>query len=289
MIDQPKTNHTSINHILDSTHQDASTKVTSAIVLAGGRGERLRPLTNERPKPMIELAGYPIIHHSILWLKQAGIKTIVIACGYQHQVIQNYFENVDNMGVDILYSVEEQPLGRGGAIKLASQSLTNVFDPVLVINGDMLTNLSLPDLFYVHEKSVAPLTLVTVPLRSPYGIIETDDSNYVTRFVEKPSLPHWINAGIYLIDPLLWSEFPDVGDHEKILFPRLAEEHKLQAYSFTGFWRTIDTAKDLADLSHEIENQIKVGPSENESACQIIQPNFQPNTINGMHSTGQLV
>ena len=229
-------------------------KITSAIILAGGRGERLRPLTSERPKPMIEVAGLPIIHRSMLWLKAAGINKIVIACGYQHQVIQNYFSQERGLGLDISYSIEEQPLGRGGAIKLAAHSLTGISKPSLVINGDNLTDLSLADLVIAHEQAAVAATIVAVPLRSPYGIIETDNNNKIIRFVEKPELPHWINAGIYVINSELWSQFPDIGDHEKTLFPKLVQDQQLQAYKFRGFWRTIDTAKDLFDLSSEIEN-----------------------------------
>ena len=227
--------------------------VTSAIILAGGRGERLRPLTNERPKPMVEVGEYPIIHYSILWLKQSGIKNIVIACGYQYHVIQNYFQNID-LGLNILYAIEKQPLGRGGAIKSASKLLADISESVIVVNGDMLTDLPLSNLFKAHGQSSAPVTIVAVPLRSSYGIMEMDSNNYVTQFVEKPSLPHWINAGIYLIDHEVLAQFPDVGDHEKTLFPKLAQERKLRSYNFTGFWRTIDTAKDLTDLAHEFNN-----------------------------------
>ena len=148
-----------------------------AIILSGGRGERLRPLTSDRPKPMIELFGYPLLYYILRWLKKSGFKKVIIACGYKHEVISSYFGNGTNIELDITYSVEEKPLGRGGAIKLASQQLENQGAPVLVINGDVITSLELSDLLMSHRSKAAPVTIVTVPLRSPYGIVEINEND----------------------------------------------------------------------------------------------------------------
>ncbi len=230
--------------------------IENAIILAGGLGERLRPLTSDRPKPMIEVAGYPLLYHNIRWLKKFGIKRVSISCGYHHEVIREYFQDGQKVGVEVVYSVEDNPLGRGGGIKLAGQSLTNVKEPVLVMNGDTLTDLPLTDLFGYHFSSGAAATMVIVKLRSPYGIVQCDYGNYVTHFVEKPELPYWINAGIYLISQKLLPEFPDKGDHEETLFPRLAQEHKLKAYKYSGFWKTIDTAKDLHNFLRKCRQRL---------------------------------
>ncbi|PWU03517.1 MAG: hypothetical protein C5B53_00370 [Candidatus Melainabacteria bacterium] len=227
--------------------------ITTAIVLAGGRGERLRPLTSDRPKPMIVVYNYPLLHHSVVWLRRSGIKEIVISCGYRHEVIEEHFQDGRRFDLKITYSIEETPLGRGGGIKLASQSLTKASGPILVINGDMITDLPLKELAAFHTGAKCSITMVTVPLKSPYGIVESDNDNNVVSFREKPTLPYWINAGVYLIDKEVLKEFPDKGDHEELLFPRLAQEHRLKSFSFDGFWRTIDTAKDLADLQSELE------------------------------------
>lgn len=228
--------------------------IENAIILAGGQGERLRPLTLDRPKPMIEVAGYPLLYHNVQWLKRYGIRTVVISCGYHSEVIREYFQDGSSLGLKILYSIEEHPLGRGGGIRLSSQLLTENREPILVMNGDGLTDLSLTNLFDFHQNSAAAATMVIVNLRSPYGIVQCDQEHYVRIFDEKPFLPYWINAGIYVINHELLSEFPVQGDHEATLFPRLAKERKLRAYDFTGFWRTVDTAKDLAELSRELEN-----------------------------------
>jgi NDP-sugar pyrophosphorylase family protein len=236
--------------------------VTTAIVLAGGLGERLRPLTSDRPKPMIVVYHYPLLHHSVVWLRRSGIKQIVISCGYRHEVIQEHFKDGRRFDLKITYSIEEEPLGRGGGIKLASQSLSEVSGPILVINGDMITDLPVKDLADFHTKAQGSITMVTVPLKSPYGIVESDSNNNVVNFREKPTLPYWINAGVYLIEKKILEEFPDKGDHEELLFPRLAQELRLKSFSFNGFWHTIDTAKDLADLQKKLESLKNVRLSE---------------------------
>ena len=202
---------------------------------------------------MIVVHNYPLLHHSVVWLRRSGIKHIVISCGYRHEVIQEHFQTGRRFDMKIEYSVEETPLGRGGGIKLASKSLSEATGPILVINGDMLTDLRIADLSAFHGEARSSITMVTVPLKSPYGIVESDQDNNVVSFREKPTLPYWINAGIYLIDRELLPEFPDKGDHEELLFPRLASEQRLKSFQFTGFWRTVDTAKDLADLQKELE------------------------------------
>lgn len=224
--------------------------VTEAIILAGGRGERLRPLTDDRPKPMVIAGDYPLLYYIVHWLKQFDIKRVVFACGYRHNVISDYFGDGSGVGIEVEYSIEEQPLGRGGGIKLASQKLAHA-NPVLVINGDVVTNLPLNNLIEAHDAASLPVTIVTTPLRSPYGIIDIDENGLATEFREKPILPYWINAGIYLINRVMLEQFPDLGDHEEGLFPSLAEKGLLKTYQFNGFWSAIDTRKDLEELKKE--------------------------------------
>jgi NDP-sugar pyrophosphorylase family protein len=177
-------------------------------------------------------------------------------------VIQEHFQDGRQFDLKISYSVEDNPLGRGGGIKLAGKLLADSSGPILVMNGDMITDLSIKDLTAFHMKSECSISMVTVPLKSPYGIVETDKNNNIVNFREKPTLPYWINAGVYLIDKEVLEEFPDKGDHEELLFPRLAQERRLKSFNFEGFWRTIDTAKDLADLQRELEAQKKTRVSD---------------------------
>jgi NDP-sugar pyrophosphorylase family protein len=228
-------------------------QINQAIILAGGRGERLRPFTYDRPKPMIEVFDHPILYYVLTWLKKWGFKKAVIACSYKYEVISEYFGNGKDIGLDISYSLEEKSLGRGGGIKLASYQLLDCNSPVLIINGDVITNLSLNDFCDFHNTKKAKITIVTVPLRSPYGIVEINDKDLAVQFREKPILDYWINAGIYLINKSMFAQFPDIGDHEEILFPSLAIQNDLHAYKFKGFWRTVDTGKDLEELKKEEE------------------------------------
>jgi NDP-sugar pyrophosphorylase family protein len=230
-------------------------KLTQAIILAGGRGERLRPLTTDRPKPMISVSDRPLLAYTLQWLHEAGIQDVVISCGYRHDVICDYFKDGSDFGVNIQYSIEDKPLGRGGGIKLASHLLRAEPDPILVANGDVITDFPLADLLREHTKYGAPATVVTVPLRSPYGIADIGADGLIREFREKPELPFWINAGIYLLNREVLARFPENGDHEVTLFPQLAAEGGLRAFQFRGFWRTIDTAKDLGELQQELEKR----------------------------------
>jgi len=223
-----------------------------AIILAGGRGERLRPLTTDRPKPMIEVFERPLLAYTMQWLQQSNIERVIISCGYRHEVISGYFGDGDQFGLQILYSVEDKPLGRGGGIKLAGTMLKQDGSPILVINGDAVTDLSVRLLTDAHATSAATATAVVVPLRSPFGIADISENGLITQFREKPELPYWINAGIYLFNPQVLVRFPDQGDHEETLLPMLAKEGALNAFQFRGFWKAIDTAKDLAELKEQL-------------------------------------
>lgn len=225
-----------------------------AIILAGGRGERLRPLTEDRPKCMIDILGSPILAYQIRWLKAYGVQKIVLACGYLHEIIQQYFGDGTKHGVEIEYLVEQKVLGRGGALKRALLQLQGKEEePVLCLNGDNVCNLSIKEFLEFHQLHRPLATIVTVPLRSPYGIVEIGQGDTVIGFTEKPELPYGVNAGIYLMDRKIIEFLPDVGDHEVETFPRLAEEGKLKAFRSRCFWRTVDTTKDVGELKSELE------------------------------------
>jgi len=227
-----------------------------AIILAGGKGERLRPFTEDRPKPMVEILGIPILGYQLQWLQSQGIGDIIIACGYRSEVIRNYFGTGEKWDVRIQYAVEPQPLGRGGAFKLALGLLPAQEEVCLATNGDVITNLRLHGLLEAHRAGGNLATLVLAPYTSPYGIIEADDANKIIAFHEKPDLPYWINAGIYVLSREVEPLLPTQGDHEVSTFPRLAEERRLGAFKFQGYWRSVDTAKDLSEVHRELEKRL---------------------------------
>ncbi len=225
--------------------------VNCAIILAGGKGERLRPYTNDRPKPMVEVAGKPILAYQLAQLTKAGIKQVVFACSYFHEALQKHLDSGEKYGIKALFSVEETPLGRGGGIKKAMQMLPKDWEYVVITNGDNLWKLDLEGLIKKHQDRNAIATIVVVPLKSPYGIVEFNEEDEVLGFKEKPILPHWINAGVYIFSKEIESLLPDEGDHEIETFPKLPSDRFL-VFKSTDYWRGVDTVKDLTEAEKEV-------------------------------------
>lgn len=225
--------------------------VKSAIILAGGKGERLRPLTNDRPKPMVEVLGKPILAYQLEQLKKADIENVVFACSYHREALQKHMGTGEKYGIKAAFSIEETPLGRGGGIKKAMRELPEGWENVVIANGDNLWKLDIAGLIKKHEERNAIATIVVVPLKSPYGIVEFNENEEVLGFREKPILPHWVNAGIYIFSKEIESLLPDEGDHEVETFPKLPAERFL-VFKSTDYWRGVDTVKDLTEAEKEV-------------------------------------
>ena len=226
-----------------------------AVILAGGFGKRLRPLTDERPKPLIEIAGKPIIEWQIKWLKKFGVTSVFVLAGYKKEVLIDWVaKNQDKLGIPIAILTEDQPLGTGGAIKRLNGFISNG-EKFFVLNGDILTNLDLSKLG--DDKAVAVISLV--PLRSPFGIVKVNSNGNITQFVEKPILKDfWINAGIYSMNSEIFEYLPEKGDIEKETFPLLAQKGLLKGITFDDvYWRSIDTLKDYEEANAEITEVFK--------------------------------
>ena len=226
-----------------------------ALIIAGGEGERLRPLTSDRPKPMILVADKPILEYQIRWLVGEGVSDVILLCGYKAEVIQEHFGNGSRFGLQVHYSVEREPLGRGGALKLGARLLPPDEELALALNGDILTNQPLAPLLRYHQRKGATATVMLTRLRSPYGITRGDRAGHIVAFEEKPLLPHWINAGLYVLAADFFRRLPERGDHETTTFPELAAEGKLFGYRSRAYWRTIDTFKDLTEATAEVREQ----------------------------------
>ncbi len=226
-----------------------------AIVLAGGRGERLRPYTDDRPKPMLELKGYPILAYQLYWLREYDVDEVVISCGYLHHIIKAYFGDGSAYDLSIKYAVEAAALGRGGGIKNSFGHLdpARANDPVIVTNGDVITDLDLRAMVEAHQERRVIASLYLTPLRSPYGIADLDPAGYVLEFREKPELPYWINGGVYVFSPGICPYLPERGDIEDTTFPRLSENRQLVGHLSHAYWRAVDTIKDLTELSRELD------------------------------------
>jgi NDP-sugar pyrophosphorylase family protein len=220
-----------------------------AIILAGGRGKRLRPITDYVPKPLIPIKNIPIIEWQIKYLKKFGISEVIICSGYKTKMIENYLNN-KKLGVKITFSIEDKPLGTGGAIKKAGKKIKD--KSFLVINGDIITNIDLKKVIK-KENSIA-----SIQLRTKFGILQTDNDKII-KFEEKKEITElWMNAGIYHLDKETLKELPTVGDIEKTLFPDYAKKEKLSTIKFTkSKWYSIDSFKDIEECSLVIKKIIK--------------------------------
>ena len=216
-----------------------------ALILAGGRGERLKPLTDTMPKPMVPVRGTPILGHQLFWLRREGITDIVILCSYRWEAIRDHFGDGREFGLGIQYSVEESPLGRGGGLRQGLGMVPDTEQTVVALNGDVLTNQPLEPLLKLHRDSGATATLMLTPYPSAYGVLETDDTGRVLSFVEKGTLPHWIHAGVDVFERAIREELPELGDHETMTLPGMARQGRLYAHRSDAFWSSIDGFKDL--------------------------------------------
>ena len=194
-----------------------------AIILAGGRGKRLRPITDYVPKPLVPIKNIPIIEWQIKYLKKYGVNEVIICTGYQTKMIENYL-GMKNTGVKIKFSIEKSPLGTGGAIKKAGRMIND--KSFFVINGDTITNIDLLKLTK-QQNSIA-----SIELRTKFGILETN-GNKISKFKEKKEISDlWMNAGIYYLQKEILKDLPNKGDIEKTLFPNYAKKGKLNTIKF---------------------------------------------------------
>lgn len=230
---------------------------TQAVVLAGGQGSRLRPYTDDRPKPMVEIpgTGTPIIGHQLAWLAAEGVTDAVVSCGHLAEVLQKWLEsNAADLPLRVRTVVEDEPLGRGGGLKHAAAELPQPDMPWYATNGDIWTRFSLREMAAFHGERGATATLALARPRIPWGAVETDQFGHVLDFIEAPLSPYLINAGVYVFASDFIGMLPDRGDHERTTFPRLARERRLAGYALPhgAYWRAIDTAKDLTEAAKEL-------------------------------------
>ena len=217
-----------------------------AIILAGGRGKRLRPITDYVPKSLVPINNIPIIEWQIKYLKKYGVKEIIICTGYKAEMIENFLAMKNNLGVKIKFSIEKTPLGTGGAIKQAGLLIKD--KSFFVLNGDTITNINLNQLAK-KQNSIA-----SIELKTKFGTIETKDDK-VTKFNEKKEISNlWMNAGIYHLQKEILKDLPNKGDIEKTVFPDYAKKGKLTTVKFKNvMWYSIDSFKDIEECSSELD------------------------------------
>ena len=220
----------------------------NAIILAGGKGKRLKPVTDYVPKSLIPLDNIPIIEWQIRYLKKFRVNTIIICTGYKTEQIENYLKIKNNFGVKIIFSKEKIPLGTAGAIKQAAKHIKE--KSFFVLNGDIITNIDIRKL-QKKQNSIAE-----IQLKTKFGIIEINDG-IVSKFSEKKEISNlWMNAGLYHLTKNLVKDLPKKGDIEKTTFPNYAKKGKLSHIKFKSiFWHSIDSHKDIEECTSEIKSK----------------------------------
>ena len=219
-----------------------------AIILAGGRGKRLRPITDKIPKPLIPINGKPLIERTIKYLKKYGITEIIISSGYKSDLIEKFLKNKKNFGCEIIFSNEKTPLGTGGAIKKALKHVDE--ESFLVLNGDIVTNI---DLKKILRK---PNTIAANELKTKFGTMEIK-KNKIMKFNEKKDVSDvWMNPGIYHLSKNIEKIIPKKGSLEGIVFPKMAQKKTLKTVKFKNvLWYSIDSHKDIEECSKEIKSK----------------------------------
>jgi len=230
-----------------------------AILLAGGKGTRLRPLTLHTPKPIVPIFDRPFLHYQLDLLKQVPeINEVVLSLNYQPRRIEEVFGDGTELGLRIRYMVEPQPLGTGGAIKFSAHGMD---ESVVVFNGDVLTAIDLAAVIARHRERKAKATIVLTPVDNPtaYGLVETDKDGNVSRFLEKPKQEEitcdTINAGIYVLEPDTFERIPRDTNFsiERSYFPSLIERcETFVAYVYRGYWIDIGTPAKYQQVHRDI-------------------------------------
>ena len=229
-----------------------------AVILAGGEGTRLRPLTCTVPKSMVPVLNRPFLEHVLARLAAQGVSEAVLALYHLPEAVRQYFGDGRSLGLRLSYSIEERPLGTAGAVTKVEDSLKETFG---VLNGDIFTDLDLPMVVAYHRERKSKATIVLTPVEdpSPYGVVETDPQGRVLRFREKPRSDEmstlWVNAGTYVLEPEVLARAPrgEPFSFEYGLFPRLIEAGvPVYAYRSSAYWMDLGTPRNYLALHRHL-------------------------------------
>lgn len=213
-----------------------------AIVLAGGKAERMGDAAEGRPKSLVAVGGKPLVAWQIGRLLHAGVTRVIISCAEGQE--PHFEQDLGDVGVEIVCAGEPERLGRGGAIRFAASFRRETGD-VLAMNGDELVDVDFAGLLARHRSTGAAATVTVAQPPSQFGQVDLTDDDVVTAFHEVARVPYWVNCGVYALSMEALARFPKRGDHETSIFPELSAEGALRAYRHTGLWLTVNTPKEL--------------------------------------------
>jgi NDP-sugar pyrophosphorylase family protein len=220
-----------------------------AIILCGGKAERLGDSAGGRPKSLVEVAGKPLAAYQVARLARAGVDRVIISCADgQGEAFEG---ELVGLGAEVVAAEEPERLGRGGGIKFAARLRRETGD-VYALNGDELVAVDFGALLDRHRGTGGDATVAVTQPRSPFGVVDLGEGDAVVGFSEGGSIPYWVSCGIYVLSEQALDRFPAQGDHETTAFPELAREGRLFAYRHDGLWLTVNTPKELRTAADHV-------------------------------------
>jgi NDP-sugar pyrophosphorylase family protein len=213
-----------------------------AIILAGGKAERLGEAAGGRPKSLVDVVGRPLVAYQVARLARAGVVRVIFACAAGQGPL--FEHELAGLGAEIVTVEEPERLGRGGGIKFAARERRESGD-VLALNGDELVDVDFAALLARDEEAGGAATVTVARPKSPFGVVDLGEGDVVEGFSEGGRIPYWVNCGVYVLSEEAIERLPERGDHETTTFPELVAERRLHAYRHEGLWLTVNTPKEL--------------------------------------------
>lgn len=241
-----------------------------AVILAGGKGTRLRPYTTILPKPLVPVGDYSILEILIRQLAACGIKKIILTVGYHYELFQAICGNGRKWGIDLQYSLEEKPLGTIGPVKL----IENLEDDFLIINGDTLTDLDYRELYALHvrEKNVMTIAASSRYVNIDYGVIKTENAGHIVSYNEKPRLQYLVSMGVNVLSKNVLDIIPEgvKFDFPQLVMSLVSKNEPVRCYVHKGYWLDIGRPEDHAAAVEQFEKNRKKFLNDDSEAGDVL-------------------